>query len=181
VRDEETAGVETREDEVEELLVIGLPRIEEHEVERALQLGDLFERVGVHHANDVVQAGLPDVGGRLLRALRVVLDRHHLAAALAGSETEPDTAVAARRADLEHRFGAARGDEHAQKPPILLGDRQLALVDGLDGFENRFDLRRERSGRSRLRAIFNHETDDNHETERNDSTHRAIVLLRRAG
>ncbi len=114
--------------------------------------GNLLERVAVDDLHDVGQSGRLDVRGGFLRALRVVLDRHDAAAGFARAETEPDAAVAARRADLEDRLGATRGDEHAQKAAVLFRDRELSLVGGLDLLEDRLDVRRQRSGRSLLCA-----------------------------
>ena len=57
------------------LLVVPLPGVEEHEVERAGELRDLLERVAGDHRDDVGEAGAADVVGGFLRARRVVLDR----------------------------------------------------------------------------------------------------------
>ena len=74
VREEQAAWFQAREDHVQELLVVALPRIQEHEVELALQLRNLLERVAAHDGDDVGQASLADVvrrdpgAGRLQRA-----------------------------------------------------------------------------------------------------------------
>ena len=50
-------GVHARKHHVEELLVVGLPGVEEHEVERARQLRDLLERIARNHRDDVREPG----------------------------------------------------------------------------------------------------------------------------
>ena len=78
------------------------------------ELRDLLERVAGDDLHDVGQPGAADVVGQLLRAHRVVLDRHELAARLAQPHAHPDRAVAARAADLERALRAARRD-HARR------------------------------------------------------------------
>jgi len=74
---EQAAGSEPREDHLEELLVVRLPRVQEHKIKRARQLGDFLERIAVNHLYDIGQASQADVLRRFLRTLRVVLDRHN--------------------------------------------------------------------------------------------------------
>ena len=62
---------------------------------------------------------------------------------LARAEAEPDAAVTARGADLEHRLRVAHRHEHAQEPAVFFRDREQPFVGGLDALENRFDLRRQ--------------------------------------
>ena len=66
VREEQAALVEPRIDQVEESLVVLLPRVEEDEVERALELRDLLERVAGDDLDDVGEPGALDVVGQLL-------------------------------------------------------------------------------------------------------------------
>src|SRR5215510_6464557 len=75
VGEENAARVEPWVDDVEEPFVVWLPRVEEDEIERALQLGNLLERVAMNDAHHIRQSRLLDVCGCFLRALRIVLDR----------------------------------------------------------------------------------------------------------
>src|SRR5438876_1679350 len=147
MREEDAARVETRIYQVEEAFVIGLPRVEKYEIECPVQLRDLRERVTMNHAHDIGESRLLDVCRRFLRSLRVVLDRDDVAVRLPGTEAQPDSAVAAGRTDLENRFRIAHPDQDPHEASVLLGDRELPLVGGLDLLENRFDLRRERARR----------------------------------
>jgi len=120
VRHEYAAGRQAREHQVEELLVVGLPRVEKHEIESAWQPRDHGEGIALHDFDDAVQTGGANIGRCFFRSPRVVLDRNHASAAFARAKAEPDTAVAAGRADFEHRFSAARGDQYTQEPPVFL-------------------------------------------------------------
>ncbi len=66
VGEEQPAGVDAREHHVEELLVVRLPGVQEHEVERALELRDFLERVACDDRDDVGEAGALDVGAASL-------------------------------------------------------------------------------------------------------------------
>ena len=85
--------------------------------------------------------GALDVVGQLLRADRIVFDRDQPSARLAQPHPDPDRAVAARAANLERALRAARRDHQPKEPAVLLGDREHALVLGLDVGEDLLDLR----------------------------------------
>src|SRR5262245_35420343 len=89
---EEPARIEPRVDDVEESFVVRLPRVEEHEIERALKLWDLLERITVNDAHDVGQPRLLNVGGRFFRALRIVLNGDHVSPRFTSAQAEPDAA-----------------------------------------------------------------------------------------
>src|SRR5262245_49183054 len=148
--EEEAAGVEPRIHDVEESFVVRLPRVEEHEIEGALKLWNLLERVAMYDAHDIGQSGFLDVRGRFLGALRIVLNGDDVAAGLASAEAEPDAAVAAGRANLEHRLRTTGGDEHAQESAVFFRDRKLSFIDGLDALQDGFKLRRQRTRRTLL-------------------------------
>src|SRR4029453_18765772 len=141
VGEEEATRVEPRVDDVEEAFVVRLPRVEEHQIEAALKLWNLLERVAVNDAHDVCQSCLLNVCSRFLCALRIVLNRDYVPPRFTSAEAQPDSAVAAGRTDLEHRLRSARRDQHAQESAVFLGHRELSLVGGLDVFEDRLDLR----------------------------------------
>jgi hypothetical protein len=144
VRHEYAAGRQARVQQVEELLVVGLPRVEKHEIESARQPRNYGEAVALHDLHDAVQAGGANVRRCFLGSPRVVLDRNHASAAFARAKAEPDTAVAARRTDLEHRFRAARGDQYAQEPSVFLRHRELTLVGRFDAAKHLLHARGER-------------------------------------
>src|SRR4030095_11832082 len=88
VREEEAAGVEARVHaveeasgwqrrvhDVEEAFVVRLPRVEEHQIEGALKLWNLLERVSVNDAHDIRQSRLLNVCGGFLCALALGLHR----------------------------------------------------------------------------------------------------------
>src|SRR5215203_4360064 len=128
VREEQATLGQARVHEIEELLVVRLPRVEEHEVNRPLQLRNLLERIPAHHGDHVVQARAADICLCFPGPHRVELDRRQLAAGLPQAQSYPDRAVAAGRSDFERVLRAARGNHEAEKPAILFGDGQLALV-----------------------------------------------------
>ena len=132
VGEEQSARRQPRQHQIEKALVIALPRVEEHEVERARQFRDLLERVARHHRDDVGEAGRADVVGGEPRPRGVVLDRRQVAAGLPQAETDPDRAVAVGAADFERALRAARHDHHAKKPAVFLGDGELIAVGCLD-------------------------------------------------
>ena len=141
------AGVQPWVDHVEELLVVGLPGIEEDKIERARQLRDLGERIAMHHAHDIRDTRASHVVGRFPRALRIVLDRDDAPAGLARAQAEPDAAVAAGGANLENRLRPVRGHQHSQESAVLFRDGQKPLVGGLDRLQHGLDVRRNHTSR----------------------------------
>ena len=97
VREEEAARDEAREHQIEEPFVVAFPGVDEHEIERPVELRDLLERVARHDRDDVGEAGGPDVGGGDLRARRVELDGRQASAGFPQPQAHPDRAVARRR------------------------------------------------------------------------------------
>src|SRR5689334_17853220 len=108
--EEEAAGIEPRVNDVEEPFVVRLPRVEEHQIECSPKLWNLLERVAVNDAHDIRQSRLLDIVGCFFCALRIVLNRDDVPAGFTSAEAKPDPAIAARRADLEHRLRASRRD-----------------------------------------------------------------------
>ena len=159
-------GVSRGKHHVEELLVVGLPGIEKNKIKRAWQAGNLGERVALNDIDDIGQARRADVGCRLLCATCVVLDGDHASTAFTCAEPEPDSAVAARGADLQHRFGAARRNEHAKESPVLFGYRQLPAVGRLDVAQQGFNSGIQRTGRP---TVLRSERDE--AADRQDAQH----------
>ena len=122
---------------VEELLVVGLPRVEEHEVERARRA---WESPRTHRRESP---------GRCRRGRRRLM---FSAASLArtGSNSmvvslppvsrrpmpDPDAAVSAGPANFQDAPGLGGSDQHAQEPAVLFGNRQLSLVGGANSGED---------------------------------------------
>src|SRR5215510_9971321 len=101
VREEEAARIEPRVHDVEEAFVVRLPRVEEHQIEGALKLWNLLERVAVNDAHDIGQSRLLNVGGRFLCALRIVLNRDYVSPRFTSAEAQPDAAVTAGCTDFK--------------------------------------------------------------------------------
>ena len=96
VRQEQAARPQAREHEIEEALVVLLPRVEKDELELALDLRDFPERVAGDDGDDVGEPRPADVVGGLLRARRIVLDRGQVSAGLSQPQADPDRAVSVR-------------------------------------------------------------------------------------
>ena len=136
VREEQAAGREAGQHQVEEGFVVALPRVHEDEIERPVEPRDLLERVPRHDGDDVGEAGRADVRGRDPGARRIELDARQAPAGLAQAEAHPDRAVAERAADLEDALRPARRDHDAKEPSVFLGDAQQPGVGGLDLLED---------------------------------------------
>src|SRR5688572_33300119 len=94
VGEEQPAGCQAWKDQVEELLVVGLPRIEEDQIERPRHGGDLLERIALDHGNDVLKSGPANIRLGFLRPYRVVLDGRQATTGFAQAEPDPDRAYA---------------------------------------------------------------------------------------
>jgi len=137
--------------------------------------GEGEARLARDASNRLIQAAhlAAEAAGRAPGELRAQLEVHSsiplrrglgssAAAALAGAESEPDRAVAARAADFEHRLRAARGHEHTQEAPVFFRHGQLFPIGRLDRPEHLVDLRRERPRRALLASRARHDRDEEH-------------------
>ncbi len=97
---------------------VDLVGVDEHEVERRGAFGgEQRQRVerGAHaHFDGVGKTGPRDVGAGQLGVARVGLERDD-ATVVAYGTRQPDRAVAAERADLEHRARADRASQQVQQ------------------------------------------------------------------
>ena len=119
--------------QIEKPLVVPLPGVEKHEVDRAGDLRDLLEGVAGNDRHDIGQAGAANVLGGAAGARRIEFDGRQPAAGLPEPKPDPDRAVAVGRADLERPLSRrSRYDHHPQKAAVLLGHGQLILVGGFD-------------------------------------------------
>ena len=137
MREEQPTRRDAREHHLEKLLVVRLPGVKEHQVELALHLRDLLERVTRDHLDDVAEARALDVGRGLLGAHGVVLDGDELATGFAQRHADPDGAVAAGGTDFQHLPGADGANQNPQEAAVLFRDGQLALVGGPDAGQQR--------------------------------------------
>ncbi len=116
-------------DQIQEFDVVGLPGVDEDEIEIALNLGDLGERVSDPHVYDRFQPGPADVLPGLCAARRIELDRHQTAAGLPEGQAEPEGGISREGADLQAPFVAVPDDEVMEEPAVPAGDVHV-LVDG---------------------------------------------------
>src|SRR5215475_13026185 len=113
MREEQSARPEAWEDHIEKAFVVAFPGVEEHEVELALELRDLFERVARHDGHDIGETRPAKVLGGHFGAGGIELDRCEMTARLTETEPNPDCRVAVGATDLERARGAVRGDHDA--------------------------------------------------------------------
>ena len=132
VPEKEPARLEPRHDQIEKPLVVLLPGVQKHEVDRAGDLRDLLKGVARNDRHDIGQAGAANVLGGAAGARRVELDGRETAAGLPEPKPNPDRTVSVSRADLERTRRAPRYDHRPQKAAILLRHGHLVLVGRLD-------------------------------------------------
>jgi hypothetical protein len=101
VGDDQPARLDLRPRASEVLLVVGLFRVDEDDVEDILDRRDKLERVPLEELDPFAQAGRGDVLPPERSRRRVVLDRKDAPTEIANSGPEPDARIAARPADLQ--------------------------------------------------------------------------------
>ena len=115
VGDEDGARLDLGTCELEQLLVVLLLGVEEHDVEDVVDGRERLEGVALEQVGPLLEAGLGDVPAPRVDLQRVVLEREHAAAEPADAGGEPDRRVAARAADLEHLAVGLRRDEREEE------------------------------------------------------------------
>src|SRR3954447_24047637 len=92
---DERAGLELRQSQVEQLLVVALLGVQEDDVEDVVDRRHGVLCVAFDQLGPVVEAGLRDVSPPCLDLARVVLDGEHPAAEVPNARGEPDRGVTA--------------------------------------------------------------------------------------
>src|SRR3954453_3455969 len=111
----ERAGLELRQSQVEQLLVVVFLGVQEDDVEDVVDRGHSLLRVAFDQFGPVLEAGLCEVSPPRLDLARVVLDGEHPAAEVANARSEPDRGVTARAADLQDFAIGLRRDEREEE------------------------------------------------------------------
>ncbi len=101
--------------ELEELFVVVLLGVEEHDVEDVVDPRQQLERVSVAQLGPLRQARLLDVAAPGFDLRRVVLERQYAPAEIADPGGEPDRGVATRTPELEHLAVGLRRDEREEE------------------------------------------------------------------
>src|SRR5690348_345050 len=122
--------------ETEQLFVVVLLGVEEHEVEHVVDLRQLLERVALEQLGPLCEACILDIPSPRLDLRRVVLERQNSPAQMADARREPDRGVAARASELQYLAVRLRRDEREEEATR----RRLDLTRPLLGREAAFPL-----------------------------------------
>src|SRR3990172_4795788 len=133
VREDRATGAHLGEDQLEISRVVSLPSVNEHEIERALDRRDQFQRVSAAQLDEGQEAQTREVVRRQVGAARIDLKGDEPTACLAQAEGDPDGRVAIGGADFKPALVAALDDEIVQE--LTVHTRHVhhsALTDLLD-------------------------------------------------